>query len=728
MDALVFEEQYLELSSRLASHARIYGLGEVVHGAFERDKRNTWQTLWARDAATPVDENVYGSHPFYLGLANGRAHGVFLHNSNGMDIVMSGNKITYKVIGGVLDFYFFAGPTPDDVIDQYTALIGRPALPPKWALGFHHSRYGFQRIEDVAKVIRKYRENGIPLDTIWLDIDYMDERKDFTYDPKKFPVDKVNELLKDLHQRNQKMVAIIDPGIKVERGYEPYETGVLHDVFLKNNNGRYAIGKVWPGYTVFPDFHSNATLVWWKKTISDWLDLVQLDGLWIDMNEVASWCQGECEKSEIEDILKLLPPSSPNKPGPAAGTYSNLKDPFYEIRNCGNSRESLEVNTAPVDAVHSDGLLEYDVHNLYGLTEAIATRKAMLTIRPNERPFILSRSTFSGSGAHAAHWLGDNWSTWESFQHSVPGTLSFQLFGIPFTGPDICGFNGDTNEQLCLRWMQLGAFYPFARNHNAIGQIDQEPYVWPSVANASREALKIRYKLLPYLYTQFEAASKTGRPIWRPLFFDFPTDKTAARIDRQVLFGSAVLVSPVLDPDTTSVHAYFPAGRWFDWYTHRKAADSDNGVFLKLDAPMTKIPVHIKGGHIIPLQEPKLTVHETGSGPISLLVALDDNGQARGKLYLDDGISIDVEHTHTMVEMTAGATSLQMSGTFGYAHQLNNITILGATACYSLPSEVMANRRIINVASASLNAITGAMTISGLNINVSKDTVIEWRC
>ncbi|CAM0139907.1 unnamed protein product [Umbelopsis sp. WA50703] len=271
-------------------------------------------------------------------------------------------------------------------------------------------------------------------------------------------------------------------------------------------------------------------------------------------------------------------------------------------------------------------------------------------------------------------------------------------------------------------------FSPFARNHNAIGQIDQEPYVWPSVANASREALKIRYKLLPYLYTQFEAASKTGRPIWRPLFFDFPTDKTAARIDRQVLFGSAVLVSPVLDPDTTSVHAYFPAGRWFDWYTHRKAADSDNGVFLKLDAPMTKIPVHIKGGHIIPLQEPKLTVHETGSGPISLLVALDDNGQARGKLYLDDGISIDVEHTHTMVEMTAGATSLQMSGTFGYAHQLNNITILGATACYSLPSEVMANRRIINVASASLNAITGAMTISGLNINVSKDTVIEWRC
>lgn len=234
--------------------------------------------------------------------------------------------------------------------------------------------------------------------------------------------------------------------------------------------------------------------------------------------------------------------------------------------------------------------------------------------------------------------------------------------------------------------------------------------------------------MLPYLYTQFEAASKTGKPIWRPLFFDYPADKTAARIDRQILFGSAVLLSPVLDPDTTSVHAYLPAGRWFDWYTNEKVADSESGVFMKLDAPMSKIPVHVKGGHIIPLQEPKLTIHETASTPISLLIALNNNSEARGTLYMDDGISLNVEDTHTRVKMTAGATSLQISGTFGYSHQLNEIIILGCTTCNDLPSQVMANRNVIEVATSTLDAVTGSMTISGLNINLSKDTVIEWRC
>ncbi|KAG2177631.1 hypothetical protein INT44_008145, partial [Umbelopsis vinacea] len=740
MDALVYEQQYLEISTVIPMHSRIYGLGEVVHRTLERDKRNTWQTLWARDAASPVDENVYGSHPFYVGLQDGLAHGVFLRNSNGMDIVMSGGKLVYKGTRLLIEtkqqsleaFWIFTslvtGPTPDDVIDQYTAMVGRPAMPPKWALGFHHSRYGFESIDAVRKVVEKYREHAIPLDTIWLDIDYMDKQKDFTYDPEKFPVSKVNELVKDLHEQNQKIVAIIDPGIKVERGYPAYETGIQRDVFIKNKNGRYAVGKVWPGYTVFPDFHSDETQHWWKNTIEAWLKQVPLDGLWIDMNEVASWCKGECSKSELKDVLKLLPPSSPNRPGSAAGTYDNVQDPFYRIRNFGNSREPLDVNTMAVDAIHSDGMLEYDVHNMYGHIEAIATRKAMLEIRPNERPFILTRSTFSGSGAHAAHWLGDNWSTWESLLHSVSGTMSFQLFGIPLVGPDICGFNGNTDEELCLRWMQLGAFYPFARNHNAIGYIDQEPYLWESVRNASRAALSIRYTLLPYLYTQFQASSQSGRPVWRPLFFDFPNDQIAVRIDRQFLVGNAILVSPVLDPQTIFVHGYFPAGRWYDWYTHEKVVDSDKGLYMKLEAPLNKIPVHVRGGSVVPTQAPYTTVHETSQGPMSVLIALDESNLAKGVIYHDDGKSIDVSNSYTMAHMVAKETSLTITGIFGYPHILDKITVLGTSKCNSAATSVLINGRPKYGVQSAFDNPKGALTISGLDVLLSKNTSITWHC
>lgn len=269
---------------------------------------------------------------------------------------------------------------------------------------------------------------------------------------------------------------------------------------------------------------------------------------------------------------------------------------------------------------------------------------------------------------------------------------------------------------------------PFARNHNAIGYIDQEPYLWESVTNASRDALRIRYTLLPYLYTQFHAASQTGRPVWRPLFFDFPTDRTASRIDRQVQVGNAIMISPVLDPQTTSVHAYFPADRWFDWYTHEKIVDTDKGIFTKLDAPLHKIPVHIRGGNIIPTQAPETTVHATSQGPFAVLIALDANEYAEGVLYHDDGRSVDVNNSYTLADMKADGSSLTITGKFGYPHKLDKIIVLGISKCKCATSLVWVNQRPAFDIQSSFHEQNGTLVITGLDIWLSQSTSISWHC
>jgi alpha-glucosidase len=252
--------------------------------------------------------------------------------------------------------------------------------------------------------------------------------------------------------------------------------------------------------------------------------------------------------------------------------------------------------------------------------------------------------------------------------------------------------------------------------------------LWQSVANASRDALRIRYTLLPYLYTQFHASSETGRAVWRPLFFDFPSDETASRIDRQILIGNAIMISPVLEPHTTSVHAYFPVGRWFDWYTHEKILDTDNGVFEELNAPLDKIPVHVRGGHVVPLQAPEMTIHKTSQGPLSVLIALDSDDLAHGTLYYDDGISVNVSDAYTLADMNASGSSLKITGTFGFPHKFDKIIVLGASRCVFAPSTVWINRRAVVHVQSELKSATGTLNISGLNITLSQDTMIEWRC
>ncbi|KAG0288941.1 hypothetical protein BGZ98_004050, partial [Dissophora globulifera] len=645
MDSLVYEDGYLEISSVLPNDANIYGLGEVVT-SFRRDTRGTRQTMWARDAPTPVDENLYGSHPFHLEMRDGSAHGVFLRNSNGMDVILTPNKITYKVIGGIFDFTVFVGPSPSDVINQYTEVIGRPHMPPAWAMGFHQSRYGYKNIDDVNSVVSRYKQGNLPLDGVWIDIDYMDSFKDFSFDETRFPKAKVRALAENLDANNQSMILIVDPGIPILPGYEPYETGMANDVFIKTLTGKPIEGRVWPGQTYFPDFlNTNETWAFWQgelgKTRDDLGDNVYP---WIDMNEPSNFCNGACTQDapNANQVVKRDDAQPP----------VNLK---YSINNAGN-QAPLDQKTLAENAVHKNGLRLTDTHNLYGHMEAQATHHALLQLKPDTRPFILTRSTFSGTGAFAAHWTGDNWSQWNHLYFSIPGILSFGLFGIPFAGSDICGFNGDTTEELCLRWHQLGSLYPFARNHNDIHSVDQEPYIWPdTVLPATRQALQIRYSLLPYYYTLFDRAHRTGQPVWQPLFFQYPQDTLSLKIDKQFLLGDAIMVSPALYQGQIQVKSYFPGtGRWFDFTTHQCIMETDTSnnttdpsgdrpnryLFLPAKMGTDAIPMSIAGGHVIPIQSPQLTVAATRQQPLSLIIALDKDGNAQGELYVDDGTSV----------------------------------------------------------------------------------------
>eukprot|EP00475_Leptophrys_vorax_P026380 TRINITY_DN3720_c0_g1_i2.p1 TRINITY_DN3720_c0_g1~~TRINITY_DN3720_c0_g1_i2.p1 ORF type:complete len:685 (-),score=109.37 TRINITY_DN3720_c0_g1_i2:759-2813(-) len=456
--SLIFQDQYLEISSILPDNANIYGFGERVD-SFRLENNEKTYTMWSLDSGTPPNQNLYGVHPYYMELRNGKAHSVFLKNSNGMDVTLKQNKVTYQIIGGVLDFYIMTGPTPRLATQQYHELIGRPYFTPLWSLGWHQCRWGTKNLDVLKQVVKNYSLNHIPLETVWSDIDYMDSHRDFSWDPTNFPQAQMKTFVDSLHSNDMHYVVIVDPGIPSVPGYFPYDEGIRQNVFIKTGKGNIFVGKVWPGLTAFPDFSHPNSSEYWQGLIKTFIQEVSVDGLWIDMNEASNFCDGACSPSvESFRVDSALSPNSP---------------PF--VINNGGNKLSLHTKTIDMDAVHYAGI-EYDLHSLYGFTEQIATRFALENIR-GKRSFSLSRSTFAGSGKHGAHWLGDNYSTWESMKASIPGALLMNMFGIPMVGADICGFIYTTTEELCVRWHAMGAFFPFARNHNEINAADQYPYL-----------------------------------------------------------------------------------------------------------------------------------------------------------------------------------------------------------------------------------------------------------
>ncbi|KAJ4960042.1 hypothetical protein NE237_019952 [Protea cynaroides] len=636
---MVFKDQYLEISTKLPKDASLYGLGENTQPHGIKLYPNDPYTLYTTDiAAINLNTDLYGSHPVYMDLrnvgGNTFAHQVLLLNSNGMDIFYRETSLTYKIIGGVLDFYFFSGPTPLAVVDQYTSFVGRPAPMPYWAHGFHQSRWGYHNVSVVESVVENYRKAQIPLDVIWNDDDHMDAAKDFTLDPINFPHAKISAFLDKIHARGMKYIVLIDPGIAVNSSYGVYQRAMADDIFIKHD-GEPFLAQVWPGPVYFPDFLDPKTVSWWTDEITRFHQLVAVDGLWIDMNEASNFCSGKCQ----------IPTDRPC-PGTGAGweccldckniTKTRWDDPPYKI-NASGMEAPLGFKTIAPSAVHYNGVLEYNAHSLYGFSQSIATHKALQGLE-GKRPFVLSRSTFVGSGSYTAHWTGDNQGTWENLKYSISTILNFGIFGVPMVGSDICGFYPQPTEELCNRWIELGAFYPFSRDHANYYSPSQELYVWDTVAESARNALGMRYKLLPYLYTLNYEAHTTGAPVARPLFFSFLNFTECYDLSTQYLLGSSVMVSPVLYQGKSEVKALFPPGTWYSIFDMTQAIVS-SGDYFTLDAPLHVINVHVYQNTILPMQQGGLSSKEARTTPFTLVVTFPagaKDGEARGKIFIDD--------------------------------------------------------------------------------------------
>ncbi|CAO2198822.1 unnamed protein product [Urochloa humidicola] len=640
--ALVFKDQYLEVSTWLPKEAALYGLGENTQPGGIRLRPNDPYTIYTTDiSAINLNTDLYGSHPVYMDLRSlggrGVAHAVLLLNSNGMDVFYRGTSLTYKVIGGLLDFYFFSGPTPLAIVDQYTSMIGRPAPIPYWAFGFHQCRWGYKNLSVVEGVVEGYRNAQIPLDVIWNDDDHMDAAKDFTLDPVNYPRPKLLAFLDKIHAQGMKYIVLIDPGIAVNNSYGVYQRGMARDIFIKLDGEPY-LAQVWPGPVYFPDFLNPNGVSWWIDEVQRFHDLVPVDGLWIDMNEASNFCTGKCT------IPKTHQCPIPDSKTPWVCcldckniTNTRWDEPPYKINASGQTAR-LGFNTIATSATHYNGILEYNAHSLYGFSQAIATHKALQGLQ-GKRPFILTRSTFVGSGAYAAHWTGDNKGTWENLRYSISTMLNFGIFGMPMVGADICGFYPSPTEELCNRWIELGAFYPFSRDHANFASPRQELYVWESVAKSARNALGMRYKLLPYLYTLNYQAHLTGAPVARPVFFSFPDFTTCYGLSTQFLLGSSVMVSPVLEEGATSVNAMFPPGTWYNLFDTTKVVVSKGGAPVRLDAPLNEINVHVYQNTVLPMQRGGVISKDARATPFTLVVAFPfgaTEADAEGAVYVDD--------------------------------------------------------------------------------------------
>ncbi len=542
------------------------------------------------------DDPIYMSVPFWMGLVEGRAVGVFYDNSHRAWVDFD-KTVTYRAAGGEMRFYVMVG-APARILERYTSLTGRTKLPPLWALGLHQSRWSYYPEARVREIAQDFRRRSIPCDAIHLDIHYMDDRRCFTWDKKRFPEPKV--MLDDLHAQGFKVISIIDPGIKADPGYAINQEGLARDAFVTYPDRQRFLGPVWPGDCHFPDVTNPAVREWWGGLYAGLLD-DGLDAFWNDMNEPALITR------------------------PADKTLPDI------LRHDGDGH--------PAD--HAA------LHNVYGMLVARASVEGLARLRPERRPFILSRSGWAGLQRYAAHWTGDNKSTWDHLRMSIQMVLNLGLSGIPLTGPDVGGFAGDPSPELFARWVQVGAFMPFFRIHSVIGSPPQEPWAFgPEIESIAARYIEWRYRLLPYLYSAVWQAAQTGLPIVRALALAYPDDPATYSLDDEFLFGESLLVAPVVEEGATSREIYLPAGGWYDFWTGEQ---HEGPRRITCDAPLDTLPLYARAGSVIPLWPVMQYAVEKRPEALALRVYL---GEGESTFYEDDGESPAPRHRLTTWRVT----------------------------------------------------------------------------
>jgi alpha-glucosidase len=614
MKGMMFDPKagtFISVAKRLGFDEHFYGLGEK---AARLDKRRSSFVNWNSDTPgyTEGRDPIYQTIPFYIGLQKGAAYGIFFDNSYRSYFDFGKSSQAYAAFGaegGELNYYFFYGPSIKKILGRYTELTGRMPMPPMWALGNQQSRWSYYPDTMAEEVVRQYRERDLPLDVLHLDIDYMQGYRVFTWNTNRFPNPKA--FTDKLRQQGVKVVTIVDPGVKhqpiakgvdapdaaagnpelrpQDNSYYVFEKGVEKGYFQKRQDGHLFVPRVWPSESVFVDYTLSDARRWWGDLHRAYTDN-GVAGIWNDMNEPSDF-----------------------------------------IDQTGKNQLDVVSNDEGENSTHAKN------RNVFALLMARATYEGLERLQPDKRPYVITRAAYAGIQRYSTMWTGDTTSTWDTLALSIPIFQTLGLSGEAFVGSDVGGFIGRANGELLVRSYQVSFLAPFCRNHKVIDGYDQEPWRFGTYyEDIIRKYLKLRYRLLPFLYTTLHEAHETGVPLFRPLVLNYQRDSNTANLDDEFMVGSDLLVAPILQPNQTSRLVYLPEGVWYDYWTNKRHA---GGTMIRADAPLEVVPMFIRGGSIIPEGPEMNYVGEKPFDPITFYIHPDDKGRATTTLYEDDGTS-----------------------------------------------------------------------------------------
>lgn len=611
----------------------VYGLGEANRGI---NKRGFIYTSNCSDNPNHLEDtrSLYGAHNFII-VAGNPVFGIYVDYPAALTFDIGYTKIDELVISCAdanLDIYIIDGENPYDIVKQFRKIIGRSYIPPKFAFGFGQSRWGYKTKEDFVNVAKGYRENHIPIDMIYMDIDYMDSFKDFTLSDEfsDFPA-----FVSEMKENNIRLIPIIDAGVKIEEGYDVYEEGVANDYFCKREDGSDFTAAVWPGYTHFPDVLNPEVRKWFGAKYKRLTDS-GIEGFWNDMNEPAIFYTPEGVSKTKEAMKSFLEQEE------TVDDVWAMRDRLAELANNPDDYASF------YHTVNGEKIRHDNVHNLYGFNMTRAAGEALQEISPEKRCLLFSRSSYIGMHRYGGIWTGDNKSWWSHVLLNLKMLPSLNMCGFLYVGADLGGFGADTSRELLLRWLALGVFTPLMRNHAALGTRNQECYLFEQQEDF-RHIIGVRYRLLPYIYSEYMKAALTDDMLFKPLAFEYPTDAMAATVEDQLMLGNEIMIAPVYTQNAKGRYVYLPEEMMFVSFLPDGSISTE--ILEKghhyISVPLNVVPLFIRSGKCIPVADTAESVAELDADTIKL-IGYKDSAYV---LYEDDGYTRDYDldaHSKTL--------------------------------------------------------------------------------
>lgn len=618
----------------LSEQAAVYGLGEMPRGINKRGwhyiTNNTDESRHSEDKLS-----FYGAHNFLLVRDGSTCLGLFVDFPGKVyyDIGYTRHDLfSFHTETSDYDLYLLSGGNENAICKEFRTLIGRSYIPPRWAFGLAQSRWGYKTEEDVREVARQYKEHDLPLDMICMDIEYMQDYADFTVNKERFP--DLAKLSADLKAQGIRLVPIIDAGVRIDPNDPTCTEGVEKGYFCKKADGTPFVAAVWPGKAYFADFLRPEVREWFGHKYKALTDC-GIEGFWNDMNEPSLFYSPERLRAFLNDMAALR-------------EKDNIEQEEFFPRVVGGA---MGLMNSPADyasfyhEVDGQKVRHDQVHNLYGGSMTRAAGEAFVDLRPGQRTLLYSRSSFIGSHRYGGIWLGDNNSSWAQLLANIQMMPSVQMCGFLYSGADLCGFSSDTTPDLALRWLEFGLLTPLMRNHSAVGTRMQEYYRFPEVLPAVRNMIRLRYALLPYLYSEFMKAALENTSYFRPLAFDYPDDPDAREVEDQLLLGEGLMAAPVYVQNAHGRHVYLPEPmkllrlRAVDDYDEEILPAGHHYIRCALD----EVLLFLRPGHIVPVAQPANNTSELDDASLTLWSFLPDGESAEYRMYRDDGVTTEYE-------------------------------------------------------------------------------------